>query len=160
MGEGWEWGRGFGRGGRHPVDAANMVGHGWQHAAHERGNPNSLAWHHPPQPDPHLYPPPTPHPSPSPPYPYPCSSHPPPPPSRRWNFNLPAVPTLVAWSKGGPGHQIGPDALQTCSSEQATLLMKKFIRDTWDDPAGAIGSWGEPEHGAWVDPFVSDGMGV
>lgn len=103
-------------------------------------------------------------PSPAPDPPLPCApSAPPLPRSRRFggDFHLPAGPCLAAWSLDGPGHALGSGALAACASgEQAALLMRKFVRDTWDDPSGDAGAWQEAEHGAWVDEFVDNGLGV
>lgn len=43
---------------------------------------------------------------------------------------------------------------------QAALLLRKFLRDTWDDPTGVIGSWGGPEHGAFVSDVMHGGLGL
>lgn len=80
---------------------------------------------------------------------------------RRFNYTLPTGPALVAWSKAGPGHTLAADALESCgSAEQGSLMVKKFVRDTWDDPSGLIGGWGEPDHGAYVDETVAGGLGL
>ncbi|GBF89740.1 cysteine synthase B [Raphidocelis subcapitata] len=80
---------------------------------------------------------------------------------RRYDFTLPSGPTLVAWTKAGPGNALCGGGLDSCcSSEQAVALLRKFLRETWDEPAGAGGGWGEADHGAWVEHWVYDGLGV
>jgi len=67
----------------------------------------------------------------------------------------------VAWSKAGPGATLSADTVASCAApDQSTLLLRKFIRDTWDDPTGVLGSWGHPEHGAWVEQWMQDGLGL
>jgi hypothetical protein len=79
-----------------------------------------------------------------------------------FDFDLPALPCLIAWTQAGPGSALGGTALTSCASEAAAeLLVRKFIRDTWDEPAGAGGVWAEAHHGAWVDDgWVEEGLGM
>lgn len=67
----------------------------------------------------------------------------------------------MAWTKAGPGSALSGASLESCpSGEQAAALLRKFLRETWDDPAGAAGGWDEAGHGAWVEEWVYDGLGV
>ncbi len=79
----------------------------------------------------------------------------------RFDYNLPSTPALVAWTKSGPGHTLSADALASCAdADQSGLLLRKYIRDTWDDPTGVIGGWDMAEHGEYVEAWVEDGQGI
>ncbi|KIZ05644.1 cysteine synthase B [Monoraphidium neglectum] len=63
--------------------------------------------------------------------------------------------TAGAGCEGGEGEAAAAAALKG-----AALLVRKFVRDTWDDPAAPSADWQEPGHGAFVDEWVSEGLGV
>jgi hypothetical protein len=54
--------------------------------------------------------------------------------SKRFCFELPSAPCLVSWSRAGPGHWLGADALTGADADAA---VRDFIRDTWDAHAAA-----------------------
>jgi hypothetical protein len=69
---------------------------------------------------------------------------PPPNRSRCFNFAPSRLPCLAVWSAAGPGQRLEAGSLDALSSEEErAALVRKFVRDTWDQPAAEGSGWDE-----------------
>jgi len=54
----------------------------------------------------------------------------------------------VAWTPEGPRQQLRASTLDDSSIDESSALVRRFVRDTWDQPAAAEGAgWAEGEWG-------------